>query len=409
MAKSTDIRQQIKGRSRNLHDAICRLERVAPTKLPVLIRGETGSGKELAARLVHERSGRRSGPYKPINCAAIPETLLESMLFGHKRGAFTGALDNRRGVFEAANGGTVFLDEIGEMSLLLQAKVLRVLEEGTVQPLGSDETRPVDVRVVAASHRSLKDMVEENAFRLDLYHRLKVYAVDLPPLRERGRDIIDLARYFLRRLYPSKRLGREAETLLLSHSWPGNIRELRNVVEAAAVDAGRTLQPPHILHHLDCEVDSGDAEERSRTDLILDVIDRLGAAAAADIRIETSLTRTTLLRALNDLVAAGVIKRTGEGRETRYTRVEAPQTEDALTARQRLILRCAEDAGRITRQQAAEASGAAIRTASRDIARLVELGRLVPDGKTGNAAGYVLATGPRSQVTGPTGPSPIPA
>lgn len=128
-----------------------------------------------------------------------------------------------------------------------------------------------------------------------------------------------------------------------------------------------------------------------------------------DIRVETSLTRTTLLRALNDLVAAGVLKRTGEGRDTRYARGEAPQTGDALTARQRLILRYAEDAGRITRQQAAEASGAAIRTASRDLARLVELGRLVPDGKTGNAAGYVLASSPRTQVTGPTGPSPIPA
>ena len=407
MAKRTVIRQRIKGKSKALVDALRRIERVASKKLPVLIRGETGSGKELAAQLVHERSPRCDGPYMTMNCAAIPETLLESMLFGHKRGAFTGALDNRRGVFEAANGGTGFLDEIGEMSLLLQAKVLRVLEEGTVQPLGSDETRPVDVRVVAASHRSLKDMVEENAFRLDLYHRLKVYAVDLPPLRERGRDIIDLARYFLRRLYPSKRLGREAEALLLSHSWPGNIRELRNVVEAAAVDAGRTLQPLHIHHHLDQKIEGAGAIDESRTDTILAIIDRLGSASAMDIRVETSLTRTTLLRTLNDLVATEVLERTGEGRDTRYARAEAPHIGGALTARQRLILRYPEDAGRITRQQAAEASGAAIRTASRDIARLVELGRLVPDGQGGNTAGYVLATSPRTQVNGPTSPPPI--
>ncbi|MBI2895549.1 MAG: sigma 54-interacting transcriptional regulator [Deltaproteobacteria bacterium] len=390
MANSKDIRQEIKGRSKNLLVAICRLERVAPTKLPVLIRGETGSGKEMAARLVHDRSGRRSAPYKPINCAAIPETLLESMLFGHKRGAFTGALDNRRGVFEAANGGTVFLDEIGEMSLLLQAKVLRVLEEGTVQPVGSDEVRAVDVRVVAASHRDLKAMVENNTFRLDLYHRLKVYAVDLPPLRERGRDIVDLARHFLQRLCPSKRLGRKAEAILLAHSWPGNIRELRNVIEAASVDAGRTLQPKHILFHLDSEVDQAGADEPCRTDLIMGVVDRLGTAAPGEIRAETSISRTTLLRALNDLVAAGVLGRTGDGRDTRYARADARQSGDAITARQRLILRHVEDAGRITRQQAAETSGTAIRTASRDLARLVELGRLVPDGQTGNAAGYVL-------------------
>ena len=390
MAKRTDIRQQIKGKSRALHEALRRIERVASTKLPVLIQGETGSGKELAARLVHERSGRRDGPYKTVNCAAIPENLLESMLFGHKRGAFTGALDNRRGVFESATGGTVFLDEIGEMSLLLQAKVLRVLEEGSVQPLGSDEVRSVDVRVVAATHRNLGGMVEEGAFRLDLYHRLKVYAVDLPSLRERGRDIVELARYFLRRLYPSKRLAREAEALLLAHEWPGNVRELRNVIEAAGVDAGRTVQPKHILYHLDQKVERAGAVDESRTDMIIAVIDRLGRVSPLDIRVETSLTRTTLLRALNDLVAAGVLKRTGEGRDTRYARAEAPQNGDTLTARQRLILRHVEDAGRITRQQAAEASGAAIRTASRDIARLVELGRLVPDGKPGNAAGYVL-------------------
>ena len=276
---STNIRRRIKGTSRVLFDALARIKRVATTQLPVLIRGETGTGKELVARLVHDQSERRRGPYKPVNCAAIPETLLESMLFGHKRGAFTGALE-QRGIFLTATGGTLFLDEIGEMSVPLQVKVLRVLEEGTIQPLGSDADIRVDVRIVSASHRDLQKMVATGDFRRDLYHRLKVYAVDLPALRERGHDIVILARYFLKRRYPSKRLSRDTEQLLLSQKWPGNIRELGNVIEAASVDAGRTVHPKHVLYHLDSDggVFRTDANG-SPHDKILAVVGRTGSAS----------------------------------------------------------------------------------------------------------------------------------
>ena len=390
MAKPSFIRGRIKGRSKILLDALARLERVAPTPLAVLIRGETGTGKELAARLVHDRSGRAHCPFKPVNCAAIPETFLESMLFGHTRGAFTGALRSQRGIFVAAHGGTVFLDEIGDMSLPLQTKILRVLEEGTVQPLGTDEVKRVDVRIVAATHRDLQKMMMDGNFRQDLYHRLKAYAVGLPALRDRGHDIVMLARYFLRRFCPSKRLSLATERLLLSQEWPGNIRELRNVIEAASVDAGRTVQPKHVFCHLDSENEvMGENGNGSRIDQILSVVDRLGSASPVEIRDETSLQRTTLSRALAAIVAAGVLKRLGEGRRTRYARASSEEAAQ-LTARQTLILRHVEDSGRVTRLDCAEMTGSSIRTASRDISQLVELGRLVPDGQTGKAGGYVL-------------------
>ena len=390
MAKSTDIRGRIKGGSKVLLNALARIERVAKTKLPVLIRGETGTGKELAARLVHDRSGREQGPYKPVNCAAIPETLLESMLFGHKRGAFTGALANHRGIFVTANGGTVFLDEIGEMSLSLQAKVLRVLEEGTMQPLGQDEDIRVDVLIVAASHRDLQKMVTDGDFRRDLYYRLRVYAVDLPALRDRERDIVMLARYFLRRLYSSKRLSRDTERLLLLRDWPGNIRELRNVVEAASVDAGRTVQPKHVLYHLDSENEVNKKEANgSRADQILTVVDQAGSASPVYIRDQTSLARTTLSRALNDMVAEGVLQRVGNGPCARYARTSSTDVNQ-LTARQKRIMRRVEDHDRITRLQCAETTGTSTRTAGRDLSQLVQLGRLVRDGQKGNASGYVL-------------------
>ena len=388
---STNIRRRIKGTSKVLFDALARIKRVAATQLPVLIRGETGTGKELVARLVHDESERRRGPYKPVNCAAIPETLLESMLFGHKRGAFTGALE-QRGIFLAATGGTLFLDEIGEMPLSLQVKVLRVLEEATIRPLGSDADIRVDVRIVSASHRDLQKMVATGDFRRDLYHRLKVYAVDLPALRERGRDIVILARYFLKRLYPSKRLSRDTEQLLLSQKWPGNIRELSNVIEAASVDAGRTVHPKHVLYHLDSDggVFRTDANG-SPHDKILAVVGRTGSASPAEIREEVSLPRTTVRRALNGMVAAEVLQRIGGGRRTRYAKPNSANT-DPVIARQLLTVQYVEEAGRITRNQCTETTGTSIRTAGRDLGRLVKLGRLVQDGQNGNAGGYVLAS-----------------
>jgi len=276
VAKSRHIRERIKGRSKNLLDALDRLERVAPVQaVRVLIEGETGTGKEFAAQLVHERS-RRDGRFLVINCAAIPKDLMESELFGNTRGAFSGAIRDRSGLFEQADGGTLFLDEIGEMPPELQAKVLRAIQEGEVRRIGSGTIRKVDVRVVTATHRDLREMVEAGEFRADLLYRLRGYVVRLPPLRDRGRDIVLLAREFLKSLFPRKRISREAEPLLLAYPWPGNIPELQNVVRAGAIDARRTIKPEHLLPHMDVDPPDRAAGASERTDAILAVVDAAG-------------------------------------------------------------------------------------------------------------------------------------
>ncbi len=211
---------------------------VAPRSATVLIEGETGTGKEVVARAIHRLSPRVQKPFVTLNCAAIPEALLEAELFGHTRGAFTGAVQSRTGRIEAAHGGTLFLDEIGEMPLTLQAKMLRFLENGELQRVGDNETIRVDVRVVGATHRDLERMSGERSFRLDLYHRLAVFPVTIPPLRERKEDIPLLVAYFLDKLgeeMPQKRLRPEAMDGLLSYEWPGNVRELGHVLERAAI------------------------------------------------------------------------------------------------------------------------------------------------------------------------------
>jgi transcriptional regulator with GAF, ATPase, and Fis domain len=211
---------------------------VAPRSATVLVQGETGTGKELVAKAIHGLSRRSSKPFLVLNCAAIPEALLEAELFGHTRGAFTGAVQSRTGRIEAANGGTLFLDEIGEMPFALQAKMLRFLESGELQRVGDNEVLRVDVRVVAASHQPLLQRASEHAFRLDLYHRLAVFPVYIPPLRERMADLPDLAAFILARLgaeMPVKRLSLAAAARLLQHEWPGNVRELAHVLERAAI------------------------------------------------------------------------------------------------------------------------------------------------------------------------------
>lgn len=211
---------------------------VAPRSTSVLIEGPTGSGKELVASAVHRLSARAGKPFVTLNCAAIPESLLEAELFGHTRGAFTGAVQSRTGRVEAAGGGTLFLDEIGEMPLALQAKMLRFLENGEIQRIGGNETIRVDVRVVAATHQPLRKRAEENTFRLDLYHRLAVFPVRVPPLSERLEDIPALVRFFLERFgqeMPIKRLSSAAEERLMEYRWPGNVRELAHVLERATI------------------------------------------------------------------------------------------------------------------------------------------------------------------------------
>lgn len=235
------------GRSPAIRAAYSVIDSAAPTDATVLILGESGTGKELAARAVHQGSPRSQGAFVAVNCAALTESVLESELFGHVRGAFTGALSSRRGLFEEASGGTLFLDEIGELSAATQAKLLRVLQEGEVRPVGSNEARRVDVRVVAATHRDLPAEVASGSFRADLYYRLNVIAVSLPPLRERAADIPALVQHFNEKI--SARLGRDvcsveqsALEALLGYGWPGNVRELENAMERAVVLAnGRPI------------------------------------------------------------------------------------------------------------------------------------------------------------------------
>ncbi len=211
--------------------------RVAQSAATVLLTGESGSGKEMFARFVHDNSPRASGPFVAINCAAIPENLLEATLFGHERGAFTGAQAAQPGKFEQANGGTLLLDEISEMPLALQAKLLRVLQEREVERVGGRKPIALDIRILATTNRDLADMVREGRFREDLFYRLNVFPLRVPALRERPRDILPLARHFAARIAPARkpRYSAEAEAMLLSHPWPGNVRELENTVQRALI------------------------------------------------------------------------------------------------------------------------------------------------------------------------------
>jgi hypothetical protein len=215
------------------------LHRVAPTDATVLIGGETGTGKEVIARAVHSLSARSSGPFIAINCAAIPENLLESELFGHEKGAFTGAVSRKIGKVEAASGGTLMLDEIGDMPLQLQAKILRFLQQRTVERIGSTQEIPVDVRVVSATHRDLDGMITEGSFRQDLFFRLAEISFALPPLRERGNDVVMIAKALLARHATNRalRFSQDALSALSAWSWPGNIRELENRVRRASIMA----------------------------------------------------------------------------------------------------------------------------------------------------------------------------
>ena len=218
--------------------------RVARTEMTVLLMGESGTGKELVARAIHANSTRARGPFVTVNMAAIPRDLIESELYGHEKGSFTGAVERRPGKFELASGGTLFLDEIGEMPIELQAKLLRVLQEREVDRVGGIRPLPVDVRIVAATNADLARSVEEGRFRRDLYYRLAVVPIRLPPLREREGDVILLARHFVAKYGEQLKgrpvaLARDAEPLLLSHPWPGNVRELQNVVQRALAQARR--------------------------------------------------------------------------------------------------------------------------------------------------------------------------
>jgi DNA-binding NtrC family response regulator len=244
------------GKSKAMQDIFGLIQRLSHARSNVLTTGRSGTGKELIAKAIHYNSDRRSMPLVTVNCSAIPESLLESELFGHEKGAFTGAITSRRGLFETANGGTLFLDEIGDMPLGSQSKLLRVVETGEVRPVGSDAVKKIDVRVIAATHRDLKELIKHEQFREDLFYRLNVISIHVPDLKDRPEDIPILIEHFMKKYgeqfgKPNIRITHEASACLLKYSWPGNVRELENVIERSiALSSGEEIDTKDLPEHL---------------------------------------------------------------------------------------------------------------------------------------------------------------
>lgn len=301
----------IVGNSRTLRHALQQARVVAPTDSTVVLYGETGTGKELFGRLIHNLSGRRGGPLVSLNCAAMPEGLLESELFGHEKGAFTSAIAQRTGRFEAANRGTLFLDEIGDIPLVLQPKLLRILQEQEFERLGSNRTVKVDVRVIAATNKDLSRLVDEGKFRSDLFYRLNVFPIVLPPLRERREDIPSLVHHLVMRAAermrkPIREIPVEAMEAMMDHSWPGNVRELQNFVERAVILAEDGVLR---ISTLECKTMSPSAQFGAGTlcevqrERILQVLEETGwvVSGSRGAAAVLGLPRTTLISKMHKL------------------------------------------------------------------------------------------------------------
>ncbi len=292
------------GRSKAMQEVFGLIAQVANSATTVLIHGETGTGKELVARAIHLNSPRKGGPLVQVNCAAMPDTLIESELFGHEKGAFTGAAQRQRGRFEEAHGGTIFLDEVGELSQAAQAKLLRVLQEKQFQLLGSSKIVTVNVRILTATNRTLEQDMVSGRFRADLYYRLNVFPIFLPPLRERGNDIILLADYFILKYSniaekPVKRITTAAMDALLSYHWPGNVRELENCIERAVLLApGDSIDSIHLPPSLQMKTKEGGKKEQSKLTTVIEaqeralIIDALKDARGNQTRAATMLGTT---------------------------------------------------------------------------------------------------------------------
>jgi DNA-binding NtrC family response regulator len=273
-----------------------RIRRVAPTSATVLITGETGTGQELVARAIHSASQRADKPLVCVNCAAIPESLIESELFGYEKGAFTGAASNRIGLIEAADGGTLFLDEIGELPVEAQARLLRFIQEGEIRAIGAVQSRKVDVRLIAATHRNLKALSEEGRFRPDLYYRINVLQISLPPLRERGRDVLRIAEELLRDAArrherPALHFSGEAVQAITSYHWPGNVRELENAIERAVILCEGTEIPNQALG---IDLDLVDVSELSGPEHTLPTDTRNTEDPSEDLSLEEYFQRFVL-------------------------------------------------------------------------------------------------------------------
>lgn len=328
---------KIIGRSPALRGVLRDAARIAPANLPVLIHGENGTGKELLARHIHEASARAGKPFVVVNCGAIPGELLESALFGHERGAFTGAVASRTGAFVTADGGTLFLDEIGDLALEHQVKILRAVQEGEVQVVGAAKVTRVDVRVVAATNRNLRERVASGAFREDLFYRLAGCELTLPPLRERGRDILAIAKATLEKgdgapVMKGRFFSRDAQDLLLAHTWPGNVRELVMAVRAAMANCrgkritAKVLRRSPALAKITASSTTAPAVEQ-RFDAVQVLLGARGRVSAADVRDLFGVKKTRAFQLLQAWEQAGLLAARGAGRGAHY--VPAARADDA--------------------------------------------------------------------------------
>jgi two-component system response regulator HydG len=314
--------ENIIGKSSQMQEIFRQIRRVAPTKASVLIVGETGTGKELIARAIHQNSPRKDKPFIAVNCAAIPRDLLESELFGHEKGAFTGAIRQRTGYFELADGGTLFLDEIGEMSLEVQAKLLRAIETHEFWRVGGSRSMKVDVRIISATNKDLEETVREGRFREDLYYRLKVFTIKIPPLRQRREDIPLLVQHFIQEICkqnnrPPLNITREAMDNLVRYDWPGNVRQLRNVIESVIITTtSDTIRPEDLPEEIKGATTT-DEEESDRIDV------RVGMSME-DIERE-AIKRTLMETRGNKTKAASILK---IGLRTLYRKIKQYGLED---------------------------------------------------------------------------------
>jgi|GEM_PF-4857724 len=373
------------------------VRRYARTSLPALVIGETGTGKELVAQHLHRASPRKNEPLVTVACPNLPEQLVESELFGHKRGAFTGALEHRVGAFEEAEGGSLFFDEIGDMALAAQAKVLRVLQEGVICRLGETRERRVNVRVIAATWRNLPAMVAEGRFREDLYNRLAYCIVRVPPLRDRGHDVVLLARALMakgRKIHglPRRALSQEVEAMVGRYSWPGNVRELEGALyRATMTGSGRSLRAEDLLDALGrpaqlAAVGDGSAAKDLTIEGVLAV---RGVMRSGELRAAIGVSRTTLTKRLRPLIDQARVVREGVGSGTRYRLAEREAAVD-LDPRWAVALQLARRDGRVTRGALSVALEVSERTATRVLRGMVDADLIEGDGGRGRCAGYVI-------------------
>ena len=383
------------GDSPSFRRALFLLRRFMDTLLPLLILGQTGTGKDLAARYVHAWGPRKRGPFIEVSCGNLPTQLVESILFGHKRGAFTGAVSDQKGAFELAHGGTLLLNEIGDMPLEIQVKILRAIQDGVIQRLGETRDIHVDVRVIAATWRDLPAMVASGEFRGDLYHRLAVGLVELPPLADRGNDVVLIARALLKAApgkhgLPRRSLSRDAAAVLLAYPWPGNVRELEHVLyRALALGSGRSATAADLELAItqnagEWAMDTEPADSGSP----IAMLDGVTSMKAADLRAALGVSRTTLSRLLKPLIESGQVVREGMGVATSYRLAGPGAAYRVRDPRWDAVLELAQEEGCVTRRQLAVALGVSERTSTRLLRTMVVEGLLVEQGGRGRAVAY---------------------